>query len=414
MRAGFFNIYSELHDREKIELRKKDLLTRLAGKFEIVETPGLESEEFPIILVSILTGGSEEKFVEAWKNYNGNSLIVLLAFETDNSLPAALEIKTWLNRQAGQYIVPLIHGKIEAICEDIEKYFEVAKIKAELSCEKLGVIGAPSDWLIASKSDPEDFKKRFGIDIEPVRIEELNNLLNQLPESSQIVFKKRFASSENLAEISEKELLKAERIYRALKRIQTNYLFTAVTLRCFDILDSEKTTGCMALAALNDENVCAGCEADVPAAISMIIAQKVAKIPVFMANPSQIRGDEAVFAHCTVPCSILQQHSLDTHFESGIGLAIAGKFAGGPVTLFKIDNHARNYVVAEGQILRPGHDSNLCRTQIHTFFKGINEYLLQKPLGNHQIIIPGHHAKRIRLLMDFCGLKEAWNQPALP
>lgn len=414
MRAGIFNIYSDLHDRESIERRKKELVSYLAEKFEIEEVPGLDSEEFPLIMVSILTGGSEEKFVEAWKNFRGKSSIILLAFDTDNSLPAALEIKTWLNANASEYVVPLVHGKPDSLGDQVEKYFEAARVKAELCQEKLGVIGEPSDWLIASNAAPKVFKEKFGIDIEQIRIEELNNLLNQLPDLAENDFDKRFAASQNIGEIPAKELAKAEKIYRALKRIQRNYSFTAITLRCFDILESEKTTGCLALAALNDERICAGCEADVPAAISMIIAQKIAKSPVFMANPSRIRSNSVVFAHCTVPCSILQQHSLETHFESGIGLAIVGKFKSGPVTLFKIDSQARRYVVAEGQITEAGNEKNLCRTQILTNFAGIDEYLLQKPLGNHQIIVPGHHAEKIRTLMKLCGLTPVWNQPALP
>ena len=44
----------------------------------------------------------------------------------------------------------------------------------------------------------------------------------------------------------------------------------AVTVRCFDLLDDPGTSGCLALASLNDDGIVAGCEGDVPSALAML------------------------------------------------------------------------------------------------------------------------------------------------
>lgn len=412
MRAGIFSIFSELHDPEKIKKMQEKLHSCLIPQQKTDWVVNNNFSEFDVILVCVFTGGSEAAFVKNWPELASlNKPMALLALTSDNSLPAALEIKSWLNQNKTGPVMPLIHGEPEEIADKLGQFYQLAKIRLELKQSNIGVIGRPSDWLIASNADYKKYQQRFGLNFTEIAMNECKNLLQNISAGTGEIFKEKFAQAD---EISLPELIKAEKIYLALKRIIKNYGLTALTLRCFDILDCEKTTGCLALAALNDEGIVAGCEADVPAAVSMLIGEKIASSPVFMANPASVRGDEAIFAHCTVPCKILRNFSLDSHFESGLGLAVAGNFAPGPLTLFKLDCLAEKFVVAEGEIVKAEHAQNLCRTQIRTKIVGIEEYLLKTPLGNHQIIIPGHHAEKIRQLLAVVGMKSVWDQPALP
>ena len=52
--------------------------------------------------------------------------------------------------------------------------------------------------------------------------------------------------------------------------------------------------------------------------------------------------------------------------------------------------------LAEGDILRPGDEPDLCRTQVEIRLEdGAADQLLSDPLGNHLVMIRGHHAKRL-------------------
>ena len=103
----------------------------------------------------------------------------------------------------------------------------------------------------------------------------------------------------------------------------------------------------MALAELNKRGIIGTCEGDVMAMITMLIARLLTHQSSFQANPSRIDTDNncITFAHCTVPFDMLEEYKLDTHFESGIGVAIKGEMKKGKVTIFRISSEDRKSVV---------------------------------------------------------------------
>ena len=189
------------------------------------------------------------------------------------------------------------------------------------------------------------------------------------------------------------------RIYAALRSIILKHGLDGLTLRCFDLLTAVHNTGCMGLALLNSEGFTATCEGDVPAMISMALARKVCGCPGFQANLSQINGDDLLFAHCTVPLSMTRSWVYDTHFESGIGVAVHGEIPEGPVTIFKLSPDFDRAFIFEGKIVANDYQENLCRTQIHVKAPGAAPYFLSSSIGNHHIIIPGHVARDLKSLL---------------
>jgi L-fucose isomerase-like protein len=69
------------------------------------------------------------------------------------------------------------------------------------------------------------------------------------------------------SEVSEAEVLKASGVYRVLESLVAEHRLWALTVRCFDLVSQQRTTGCLALSKLADDGVPAGCEGDVPAAV---------------------------------------------------------------------------------------------------------------------------------------------------
>jgi L-fucose isomerase-like protein len=118
-----------------------------------------------------------------------------------------------------------------------------------------------------------------------------------------------------------------------------------------------------------------------------------------MANPARldVEANTVWLAHCTVPRSLVESFSIRSHFESGMGVGIEGRFPGGPVTLLRIGGTAMDRLwAAEGEILQTGSDPSLCRTQIEVRLGGEKvSDLLEAPLGNHLIVVTGHHRKRL-------------------
>ena len=92
-----------------------------------------------------------------------------------------------------------------------------------------------------------------------------------------------------------------------------------------------------------------------------------------------------------------QQDHTNTHFESGIGVGIHGHYPEGPVTVFKLSGSLDRAFIAEGELFRNQYEANLCRTQVWLRLDPADaRYFLTDPIGNHHILIPGHHAALLK------------------
>ena len=405
-------------------------------------------------LIYVRTGGTEGLFLKefrpVWKKVH------LLASGESNSLAASMEILSFLNRNGlsgeilhgtPQEIAARLKGSASCPSADFIKPLHPSKI---LAGTRYGVIGKPSDWLISSDVDYAKAKEVLGAELIDIPIEELVSIWKESAAAAQEnsgeaeLFPKgvlcsaernsRAAEADSAATatefrtaewkepsansaladspcryaanalkplnvpkygnpISEAAFEKAVRVYKSLCTIVDKYKLNGLTLRCFDLLTSIGTTGCLGLALLNSQGIVATCEGDVPAMLSMAVAQRVTGTPGFQVNLSKITGDDLLFAHCTVPLNIVRNYCYDTHFESGIGVAIHGEFAEGPMTLFKIGAKLDEFVAEDVTLTANQYGDNLCRTQVHIQGPGLSDYLLRNPLGNHHILLPGHHAR---------------------
>ena len=365
-------------------------------------------------VIYVRTGGTEGIFREAFPRIEGS--VVLLTSGCSNSLAASMEILSFLRRQGREGRI--LHGTPEEIARQIllwangeQKFSSTSDDKhcfaafvhpgtVHLSA-RYGVVGKPSDWLIASDPDRDALLSRLGATLVDISIEELieetNLVQNETPREvlvSLLPGCEELATSTSLTA----SLPCALAIYQALKRIVTRYDLSGVTVRCFDLLTTLHNTGCLALAMLNAEGIPAACEGDIPALISMAVARKVTGVNGFQANPSRINPctDEIVLAHCTAPLDILRRFTFDTHFESGIGVAVSGEMNEDPVTLFKLSPDLSECFICEGMLQANLHESNLCRTQLQLHAEGISDYFFSRSLGNHHIVVPGLHADALR------------------
>ena len=108
------------------------------------------------------------------------------------------------------------------------------------------------------------------------------------------------------------------RLYRAIKRICKEEKLSAVTVSCFKLIERTGTTGCLALAMLNDEGIIAGCEGDLQSVFTLLVAKALTGKVGFMANPSMInaRNNEIILAHCTIGMKQTERYIIRNHFET--------------------------------------------------------------------------------------------------
>lgn len=395
--TAIFTITSGLHDEKAVSGLSDAFLSSIfpEGNYTFCGADFSSFGELPLNLIYVRTGGAEGIFKsllpEIRLKYRGP--VYLLTSGKSNSLAASMEILSYL-RQHG---IPgeILHGRSESLARRIALLEKVACARKTLQGQRIGVVGNPSDWLIASAASPLAIKEKLGADLVEVPMEALLALIartrtKDIPDGLPMKTDIR-ASYPG-----------AIQVYEALKEVKDQYELQALTLRCFDLLTSVGNTGCIALARLNAAGIPAACEGDVPALLSMMIAHALTGCTGFQANPSRIdtESGELLFAHCTIPLDIPSSIQYDTHFESGIGVGIHGEFPEGPVTLFKVSGELGRCFLAEGQLLRNQYEDNLCRTQVVVKIQPEEaRYFLTNPIGNHHILLPGHHKALLEAFM---------------
>ena len=119
-----------------------------------------------------------------------------------------------------------------------------------------------------------------------------------------------------------------------------------------------------------------------------------------MANPTMLDIEKGLItlAHCTIPRTMCTSYKLRSHFESGIGVAYQGNMYEDQYTLFRIGGkNLQEMYTALTSYQNNGDSENLCRTQVALKFNDINkaEQLLNRPLGNHHLVIRGDHEEKL-------------------
>ena len=341
------------------------------------------------------SGGAENAFKRVYAQLGAP--YVLLVHGERNSLAAALEILSFLHQKGleGQILMgdpDDIHEALDQACYFYEK-------KKEMSFARLGVIGKPSDWLIASGVSKKALRKAFGIELVEIDIDEFYGLYKKHLIDDEKLLSKFGEKTRRL-----KDLRESLFIHSALKRLCQKYHLDGFTLRCFDLVKAHQETSCLAFGLLNDEGIIAACEGDVPALLTMYFIRLLTGKPSFQANPARFDfvKKQAVYAHCTCPFSMLSSYTLPTHFESGSGIAIAGKFKKKRITVAKVKADLSDIRVMGGSIIDNLSEANLCRSQIVVQFDEGLEPLVKDPYGNHMLFCYGDYADELKAFFDYC------------
>lgn len=393
---------SPLHDADSVmscrqglfdRLRDKDFCRQYGlpadGTLDITDATAAQLPSSDAVCF-IATGGTEEIFKERLPQLPSD--IVLLSDGYHNSLAASFEIASFLDRNGRD--ARLVNIPLEsADGVDSGKPMESdgrgsfgdvynAGVREYLRRSTVGLIGGASSWLIASEVDLDYVSSEFGTRFVHIDIGELVD-----------EYRKAGGESSGAGNGSEERLESAGNMEKALRNIVERYHLTALTIKCFDLLDSCRSTACLALARLNDDGIVCGCEGDIPALWTMMTVYAHSGRAPFMANPSSsyrkaLRVD---FAHCTVPTSMTESFSLPTHFESGIGVGIAGILPTGRYSIIKIGGRNLDRIFhASGTVTANTRIAQRCRTQVAFRFDSADDFdrFFANRLGNHVVLVP--------------------------
>ncbi len=407
MKLNLITFASSLASRESIFTDHHELLDTIAEKYDVQYIfPEDLDKPLPDGATMVLVGsGGVEEMVKACID-RLPPYVVLIADGLKNSLAASLEILSWMriDRRHGR----VLHGTTSFIMQGIDDYACAHDALAKLNGKRVGVIGKPSGWLIASNVDYQALSERWGIEMVDVPLDEVVKGYQAIADDEvQDITHEFISQAIGVKEPSRDEVVKAMRLYRAVKAIVERYHLDAFTLNCFDLIPTTRTTGCVALALLNQEGIPAGCEGDEQTLLTMLAVQAATGEMTFMANPSKILDNDAremVFAHCTIAPAMTDRYIVRDHYESLSGVAVEGIFDPMDVTVVKCGGTSmEHYFISKARLLECTSNPNMCRTQLRLRLEQPLDYFLERSIGNHHVIVRGDHATRISAALRLLG-----------
>jgi L-fucose isomerase-like protein len=298
----------------------------------------------------------------------------------------------------------IVHGSAAFIAGRLRQLDRFQRTRGKLA-GRIGVIGEPSDWLIASVVDRAAARERWGTEFIDIPLAEVTARLPVAGDGAAIAAE-FIAGASALERVDETAVREAARLVPALQGIFARHRLQSATLRCFSLIETLGTSGCLALSLLNDQGLVCGCEGDAPAVFSMLLVSALTGEAPFLANPASVdtESNQVILAHCTVPRRAVGSYKLQTHFETGLGVALCGEFPPGPATVFKVgDPGLGSYFVSAAEALPAGPEPGLCRTQVRLQLQESAGYFLKNALANHHLLVRGDHAALIVDFMRYAG-----------
>lgn len=400
----FVTVGSPMHDAAALRQALEPTLFALAGLGGREAGRDALSAPGPVAVV-VGSGGTESEVLRLRATREAASPrepLLLLTIPAHNSLPAALEALARVRQEGGRgRIVHLASPDDAPALARVSAAIDDLRVLGKLGRSRIGLVGVPSDWLVASVPAADAVREVWGPETVNVDLAGVLEAPLREPDGKTLALAASFTSGATRTSDTEAEgVRQAAAVYGALSDLVAKERLDAVAVRCFDLVTGRGTSGCLALSALNDAGCVAACEGDLASAVGMLWVKELLGTASWMANPSH--ADPATghlrLAHCTIARSLVTGWELRSHFESGLGVAIAGDLPPGPVTLLRLGGRRLDAIfLAEGEAVAVLRREDLCRTQVDVqLAPGEITEFLERPLGNHLLFVPGRHAARLR------------------
>ncbi|MEM4498396.1 MAG: hypothetical protein QW692_06185 [Nitrososphaerota archaeon] len=328
------------------------------------------------------------------------------------------------------YVVDLYGGDISALplIEDLSKlgrrFLVISSSKSDDLIKALKVVYTikmlrQSRILLITRRDANPVKylnrsymdkvrERFGVSIEYVDYSDVKRLYDAVDGvEAEKIAEDIMKGALEIKEVSRDDVVKAVRMYLALKELLRSKRANSLAIDCLGWLEYKKMplpiTPCIALSLLNDEGYVAACEADVHSALSMLIFRYLAGVPSFISDPVVDMGTNTVIhCHCTAPRLMdgknRSPYKLRSHADGGGGVSLQVYMKEGEsVTVGKFIQGLDVFVVARGKILGNIDVDRGCRTKVATSVEDAKKYLYEYRGGLHRVLAYGDH---IALLED--------------
>ena len=256
-----------------------------------------------------------------------------------------------------------------------------------------------------------DMEAKFGVRIEKTDKQViLDAYENVNDEDARTVADSLIEEAEWVVEPSREDIFRASKLYLAMKGVIEEREANAITIDCLAMLHALPTTPCLGFSLLNDEGICAACEADLNSLMTMLVFRYLADVPSFITDPVIDTADNSVIhAHCVAPTKMdgrnRERFIIRNHSESRTGVSLQVKMREGQrVTVAKFADLNR-MLISTGTIIGNPDLDRACRTKVKVRVRNARRMLRTFSGGLHRVLAYGDHVEAISDLCRLLGIE---------
>ena len=181
MNIAIYTLTSELHDEKAVGAVTQEFLSSLKIEYTLKGNDYTDYGSQDPSVIYVRTGGTEGIFRRLLPQLRqqSQSPFYLLTSGKSNSLAASMEILSYLQQNGLQG--EIIHGGADYISRRLQILAKVSEAKSKMKGCRLGIIGQPSDWLIASQPDPKAMLRHLGVELIEIPMDELLQAIEATP-----------------------------------------------------------------------------------------------------------------------------------------------------------------------------------------------------------------------------------------
>lgn len=360
---------------------------------------------------------------------------------------ASIQIRYVLQEMGKRFLYLYGVARNEKNIQKIINYVKASWTKNSIRNAKIATIGGKCMMMYQTQVNEFSWKNIFGIDFpqyDTVQVfKEMESIPDEMAEKVADAFAEKFDRIVwNIEETGEKiakdAILSQAKMYLAFKKLAKMYNVTVFANKCMPEMASEiygyKYAACMATCMLNEDGVLTACEADIPAALTMLILNRISGKKVFFADIGRLSEEQRkiTFFNCgTGPVSMADRTKpvelwplLAATADEGVAdqyLTGGADKERGACVRFDLPNDRVS------TIMRIGGNNNTLRFHVAVAktsarevergeafgerwpgfaltFEGDIDNFLQNTVGHHYVLVDGDYSEQLKYLAEMYGV----------
>ena len=360
---------------------------------------------------------------------------------------ASIQIRYVLTEMKKKFLY--LYGSIEneANFREMVRYTKAAWTKNQVQNKKIATIGGKCMMMYQTQVNEFSWKQTFGVDFPQYDAIQVFTEMEKVPDAeAQIVvdeFVKQFdrivKDTPSGEYIADDALLSQAKMFLAFKKLKDMYNIEVFANKCMPEMASKvygyNYAACVATCMLNEAGIPTACEADIPAALSMLLLRRLTGRQVFFADIAKLSKDRRriTFFNCgTAPVSLADRNQpvelwptpdatadegvADEYFERGSqkarGACVRFDLANDEtVTIFRVGGngdtlrfHVANASTCKREV-RPDEALGQRWPGFGLRMEGNIDEFLQNTVGHHYVLVKGDWHDELKYLAELFGVK---------